>query len=197
MPRPKDTDWELELPEEQQETNGDMEFSEEDAAEKDQRNQALREAAEAAEFSRRTQVVQRALPRPPKVDIETLMANASRIPDVAEAAIAKEMALLIANDAFKYPDSGAKAKGTSRPLETFDDDALNRARLEIAKEMESVDLPSVKEEFDRFWDDLHPSNSSLPGLATYEDDDEGALSQRMSEAFDVSFRSLANLYSLY
>ena len=163
-----------------------MELSEEDAAEKDRRNQALREAAEAAEFSRRTQVLQRALPRPPKIDIDTLMADASRIPDAAEAAIAKEMALLIANDAFKYPVLGAKVKGTSRPLETLDDVALNRARLEIAKEMESLDLPSEKEELDRSWDYLHTSSSSLPGLATYEDDDEGTLSQRMSEAFDVS-----------
>ena len=125
------------------------------------------------------------------------MANASRIPDAAEAAIAKEMALLIANDAFKYPYSGAKVAGTSRPLETFDDDALNRARQEIAKEMESVDLSSMREDINRSWDDLHPSDSSLPGLTTYKDEDEGALSQRMSEAFDVSFCSPANLYPEY
>ncbi|KAL8746765.1 MAG: hypothetical protein Q9184_007698, partial [Pyrenodesmia sp. 2 TL-2023] len=55
LPRPKETEWDLELPEEQQESNGDIELSEEDAAERDRRNQAIREAAHQAELKRRTQ----------------------------------------------------------------------------------------------------------------------------------------------
>ncbi|KAK5240671.1 Pre-mRNA-splicing factor cef1, partial [Cryomyces antarcticus] len=63
LPAPKETEWELELPEEQQEI-APAQLSEEDAAERDRREQAKREAAERVEFERQTQVVQKALPRP-------------------------------------------------------------------------------------------------------------------------------------
>ncbi|KAI4137148.1 MAG: hypothetical protein L6R39_007451, partial [Caloplaca ligustica] len=138
LPKPKETEWELELPEEQQEPTNNIELSEEDAAERDRRNQALREAAQQAEWKRQTKVVQRALPRPSNVDVDALMENASNVSDPVERAVAKEMALLIANDARKYPPtSDSNVKGSSKPLEPFDDDALDRARVEIAMEMPS------------------------------------------------------------
>lgn len=195
LPKPKDTEWELELPEEREEVNVDVELSEEDAVERDRRNQALREAAEAAEFSRRTQVLQRALPRPSNLDIESLLKTAGGIPDAAGAAIASEMALLIANDAFRYPIPGAKLQGTTRPLEVFDDDSLSRAKKEIAKEMQPVDLSSSQKSFDSSWDDLHSTSSVLPGLAAYEEDDI-ASRQAMTEAFNVSSCPLVFFYFL-
>ncbi|KAI4170048.1 MAG: hypothetical protein LQ343_005188 [Gyalolechia ehrenbergii] len=183
LPKPKEIEWELELPEEQQETKGEVELSEEDAAERDRRNQALRDAAERAEFKRRTQVLQRALPRPSNVDISALLDSASHVSDPIEQTIAKEMALLIANDACKYPASNSKVKGSSRPLESFDDDALDRARVEIALELPSDGREEREEEFASEWTAIHESSSSLPGLGSYEDA-EGDENQLMTEAFN-------------
>ncbi|CAF9917136.1 MAG: Pre-mRNA-splicing factor cef1 [Heterodermia speciosa] len=193
LPKPKDTDWELVLPEEREETNGDVEISEEDAAERDRRNQVIREAAEAAEFSRRTQVLQRALPRPAIIDIDALMKTAAEYPDAAEAAIAKEMALLIANDAFRYPTPGAKLQGITRPLQIFDDSALSAAKAEIAKEMNTLALSPLQASFDASWTELHSSSTSLPSLAAYSSSsssDEVATHQAETEAFDAIQTSL-------
>ena len=159
-------------------------MSEEDAAERDRRNQALREAAERAEFKRRTQVLQRALPRPSVVDIDALLKNAMDISDPIEGAVAREMALLVANDALKYPAPGVKVQGSSKPLEAFDDEALNRARLEIALELPQEGMAKRQEEFEKAWEELHGSEK-LPGLAGYGDDEIDE-HQLMVEAFDVS-----------
>lgn len=183
LPKPKETDWELELPEEQQDIPNDVEVSEEDAAERDRRNNAIREAAERLEFKRRTQVMQKALPRPAVLDINSLIKTALTVDDIVEKAIAQEMALLIANDALKYPIPGGKIHGTSRPLETFDDDLLNKARLEIARELPPDDAEKRKEEFEGAWQDVH-SHSKVPGFAGSEDD-EIHEHQLMVEAFDV------------
>lgn len=184
MPKPKETDWELELPEEQDEANGEIELSEEDAAERDRRNQAIREANERADFQRRTQVLQRQLPRPSIVDVDTLLKNASSVPDTPEGAIAKEMALLIINDAFKYPNPGTKVIGSSRPFEIFDDDSLNRARLEIALEMPSDGAEERQRSFEQAWTKVHDS-FPLPVLASFAED-EKEKQQLLIRAFDVS-----------
>lgn len=184
LPKPKAMDFELELPEEQSEANGDMELSEEDAAERDQRNQAIHKAVERADFKRRTQVFQRALPRPSIVDIEALNKAASNVSDPVESVVAQEAALLIANDALKYPLSGAQAGGSLRPLEVFDDEALNKARLEIAHALPLEDKERQSVDFEKAWAEIHNSTSALPGLASYEED-EADEQQVITEAFDV------------
>ena len=194
LPKPKETEWDLELPEEQQETNGEIELSEEDAAERDRRNQALRDAAERAEFKRRTQVLQRALPRPSHVDIDVLFENVSHVSDPIEQDIAKEMSLLIANDARKYPAVGSNVKGPSRSLELFDDDALDRARVEIALEMPSEGREEREEDFAASWSMIHDTSSELPGLASYENDEVDE-DQARTEAFDVSDDGPVQQYS--
>lgn len=114
------------------------------------------------------------------------MKTASEVSDPGEGAIAREMALLIANDALKYPISKAKVQGVSRPLHVFDDDELSNARLEIAMEMESAGPERDQEAFESAWSDLHESSSVLPGLASYENDGV-AERQALAEAFDVCF----------
>ena len=158
-------------------------MSEEDAAERDQRNQAIREAAERVDFKRRTQVLQRALPRPMVIEIASLMKNASEVEDPIEGVIAKEMALLIANDALKYPAPGAKVHGAARPLEVFEDELLNKARMEIALELPQDGMETRRQEFVTAWEEVH-SSTKLPGLAGYEDDEVDER-QLMVEAFDV------------
>lgn len=183
LPKPKETDWEFVLPEEQHETDGDVQLSEEDAAERDRRNREIQEAAERAELKRRTQVLQRDLPRPSVVDVDFLLLRASNIPDLIDRAIAQEMALLIANDALRYPAPGAKVNGSSIPLDSFDDDALNRARLEIACEMPPDAAGKGAEKFEAAWLELH-SSAKLPGLGGYGEDEIDE-HQLMVEAFDV------------
>lgn len=186
LPKPKDVEWELELPEEQEESIATLELSEEDAAIRDQRNREIREAQEALEKKRRSQVLQKGLPRPAVIDVNAMLKNAADIVDPVEADIAHEMALLVANDAVKYPLSNSKVQGSARSLDTLEDDALARARLHIAQEVSRIDEAKGDEVFDLAWRDCH-SSSLLPGLVGYgDDDDEVDEHQMMVEAFDVS-----------
>jgi len=171
LPKPKDSEWELELPEEQDESMGVQELSEEDAELRDRRARQIREAQEKLDFARRTQAVQRGLPRPTVIDIEALIKSASDHSKSEEALIAHEAALLLANDSLRYPPKGAKVKGTSKPLESFDDDALAQARLMIALEVPRELAEKGSSTFQAVWADAHKS-SLLPGLSAYGDDDE-------------------------
>ncbi|KAL9125596.1 MAG: hypothetical protein Q9217_005222 [Psora testacea] len=183
LPKPKELDFELELPEEKDEVIGDVELSEEDAAERDRRNRALQDAAERAEFKRRTQVMQRNLPRPTVIDVDALLKAALEVEDPIESMIAREKVLLIANDSLKYPIPGAKIRGTSKPLQAFDDEALAIARLEIAKEAPQVDKIQQDSDFEASHTAFHPT-SSLPGLSGYGDG-EVDTHQVLTDAFDV------------
>ena len=184
LPVPKETEWDLELPEEQQEISSAVELSEEDAAERDRRNQAQREADERAEFKRRTQVLQRNLPRPTRIDVDALLEAASQVSDPIGKAIARETALLIANDARKHPAKESVVQGSSRPLDSFDDDTLDRARVEIALEMPSDGRDVWDEDFATRLSEIHKILPGLPSLVTYGEDevDEHRVT---SDAFNV------------
>ena len=185
LPKPKELDFELELPEEQQEGDETMAISEEDAEEQDRRNQVIRDAQERAEFKRRTQVMQRGLPLPSKVDAEALLQAASEVKDPIEAMIAKEAALLVINDAIKYPRSGTDIKGSLTPLDKFSDDTLDKARMEIAVEMSSGGKARQQDDFATSWEGFHDASSGiLPGLDGYADDEEEDKRQLMAAAFD-------------
>lgn len=183
LPKPKELDFELELPEERDELHDSTELSEEDAAVRDRRDRELREAALKADLKRRTQVMQRGLPRPLNVDIDLLLERASQHEDPVELMIASEAALLIVNDNLKYPLSGGNILGSSKTLEKFDDETLAQARLEIAKELPTADQEQKLGDFEVSWINLHDSHASLPGLAIYEDDDT-EVQQTMIKAFD-------------
>ncbi|PQE03766.1 pre-mRNA-splicing factor cef1 protein [Rutstroemia sp. NJR-2017a BBW] len=183
LPKPKDTEWELELPEEQQEALNRQELSEEDAEIRDRRNRQIREAQEQLEFKRRTQVLQKGLPRPSVIDIDALMKTVANIPDPIESAIEKEAALLIANDALKYPTPGAKVRGASKPIDTFDDEALSQARLQLLMEVPKDLVEEGSDAFRDAWNAAHKS-SLLPGLSGYDSDDEVDEQQLLIQAFD-------------
>jgi pre-mRNA-splicing factor CDC5/CEF1 len=182
LPKPKESEWEFELPEEQVEVQA-TEVSEEDAAERDRRNKELRDAAERAEFARQSQVVQKFLPRPSAVDVDAMLKRASDITDPVQREIETEMALLVVNDLLKF--GGGQVNGASRPLEKFDDEAIQRAKLELALEISSTNEKEKKafyQEMDQAWAKLHGS-SKLPGLDGYEEDEIDE-HQLMAEAFD-------------
>jgi pre-mRNA-splicing factor CDC5/CEF1 len=170
LPKPKETSWEFELPEEREDAM-EVEISEEDAAEIDRRKQALQEAAERAEFARQTQVVQKTLPRPSVVDMEAMLKRALDISDPIEREVDSEVALLIANDIKRF--GGGKVSGTVKPLEVLSDEALRTAKMELALELSmnaGEDTKKFHEEFGTAWTNLHGS-STLPGLDGYEEDE--------------------------
>ena len=183
LPKPKDTDWELELPDEQEELNGLVELSEEDAAIRDARAEALRKVQEKKDFQRRTQVMQRGLPRPTTLDIDALIKEAEMITDP----VRQEYIKLVTSDALKYPIPGAKVRGGSalKPIETYDDEALANARLMVALEVSSDLAEKSTMTFKTAWTNAHKS-SLLPGLSAYGEEDEIDEHQMLVEAFDVS-----------
>jgi len=182
LPKPKETEWDLELPEEQQESTAIEELSEEDAEIRDRRNRQIREAQEKIEFNRRTQVMQKNLPRALAVDIDAIIKNAAEIADPIVGAIEREAALLVANDALRYPVPGAKVRGTPKVLDAFDDDALALARLQIIQEVPQELAEQGPEIFRAAWADAHVS-SLLPGLNGYGEDEIDE-HQMLVESFD-------------
>lgn len=183
LPKPKDTEWEFEIPEDQKETAATDDAMEEDAADRDRRERERREAEEALERRRRTQVMQRGLPRPVVVDLTDLMKRAKAIDDPAAALIAAEAAALMAHDAIKFPLSGSQVKGKPSPLAQIDDSSLADARLRILSETKP--LPNF-EDIQAAFESRANGDSLLLGLGCYNDD-EDEQDAAMRAAFDVSF----------
>ncbi|KAI0117128.1 pre-mRNA splicing factor component-domain-containing protein [Daldinia grandis] len=180
LPKPKETEWELEIPEDQREVMM-MDETEEDAEVRDQRERAIREAQEQLERKRRTQVMQKQLPRPESVNFEALIQQASSISDPIESQIAKEAALLIANDAVKFPVRGIKSSVGPTQIQQIDDASLAEARLKILMEVNHKPKP---EEIQASWE-REGSNALLLGLGCYEDDDEEEQIVAMKAALDA------------
>src|SRR6201999_1995021 len=132
LPKPKESEWELEvLPSEQEEGVAAPAVTQEDQEEIDRREREALEAAAAAEFKRQTQVYQRALPRPITIDYNSLASDATSITDPIRAMIVQEAALLMANDARKFPLPGSKVVGKPPKLASLPDDLLAQARQQL------------------------------------------------------------------
>lgn len=179
LPKPKQQSWELELPEEQQEIVTTDSGLAEDASERDRREREFREAQELIERKRRTQVMQRDLPRPESVNVSVLLRAAQDMEDPVEREIAREAAMLMAYDAAKYPLPAAKQGGKLPRLEQIDDIALVEARRLIMAESSDKLKP---EDVEAIWA-KNNSNSLLLGLGYYDDTEHEEL-VAMREAFD-------------
>ena len=182
LPQPRALDFELEVPEEKREVEGNEALAEEDAAERDRKREAALQATKLAEFRRRTQVMQRDLPRPAKIDVDALSAAALKIPDPIDSMIAKEKVLLISNDNAQYPMPGGHIALKSNPLPDIDEGALALAKLEIAKEIE-LGKDIRKDNFKEWSEQLESNASLLPGLEGYQEDELNE-SQGLTLAFE-------------
>jgi len=179
LPKPKETEWELELPEEQDETAiGSTRTQEEDAAVVAARETRMRDAKELAEFKTQSMVVQKRLPRPTVIDWDAMRKNVSSIRDPTKRAVALETALLIANDAVKF--GGANLKGKPSLIGPVDANAVEEARLAVAKELENE--KEHRENFSKTWIALH-FKGRLPGLEGYYEDEVDE-HQMLVETFD-------------
>ena len=197
LPKPKEMDFELDLPEEQVELSAEQVAAQaqEDSAARDKRNAELAHAAALAEFKRQTRVVQRGLPRPKVVDIEALLKTAKAIEDPTQRAIAEENALLIANDALKF--GGSKVTGNARPVQVFDEESLQKAQMEVILEMgqdtSSAQRAQFGKAFEREWEAAHAGREKiLPGLAGYGEDELDE-EQLLTEAFDNIQESITKI----
>ncbi|KAK0636915.1 pre-mRNA splicing factor component-domain-containing protein [Bombardia bombarda] len=170
LPKPKETEWDLELPDEQAEPKTAEEM-EEDAADRDRRDREIREARELLERKRRTQVMQRDLPRPIDVDYNGLVQQLSAgVEDPAAALVAREAALLMASDAARFPLPGAAAasKASEVELQQMEDNALAEARLQVLMEVRDKVKPELVQ---AAWNRSN-SKSLLLGLGYYDDEED-------------------------
>ncbi|KKY34179.1 putative pre-mrna-splicing factor cef-1 [Diaporthe ampelina] len=188
LPKPKQQAWELELPEEQQEVTVAENGLPEDASERDRREREFREAQELLERKRRTQVMQRGLPRPVSINLAVLSRAADDIKDPAEKAVAREAALLMAYDAAKYPLSGANGGGEAPSLAQIDDNALAEARRQILMDIKGKPKP---EEVEAAWGRSN-SNSLLLGLGRYDDTEQEELEALKVAADEVQETMIAS-----
>lgn len=198
LPKPKETEWELEeLPSENAEPAAAVEYSTEDAAVRDRREQEARRQAAEAEFKRQSQVYQRGMPRPVFLDLDAVNERASRVSDQIERLIAKETAVLIAHDARKYPVAGAQIQGKAPKLSPLEDRFLDSARAAIAAEISSTEAQQEQSSWQEDFEASLPTQGKcLPGLEEYEDEEEQDAfkeEQRMIGSFDNAISSLTSI----
>ena len=192
LPKPKESDWELELPEEKDEAEQSTEAPQEDSTERDRRNAAIQAAAERAEFKRRTQVMQRSLPRPPIDDLDALLQESLSVADPVERAIARETVMLMTNDATKFPLSGVRLKGHAVPLDALSDDTLASARNALEQEAAADVAAADPEVIEASWLKVYGA-SGIPGLSSYDDEDEIKDPQLVRQLVEVRNLFIAKL----
>lgn len=154
LPKPENN-FELLVPEEEEESveSGKV-LSEEDAAERDARIRRRKEEEERAALARRSQVVQRGLPRPPNVDLDRLFEDLSLVP-VTEAEqqsvqrlVDFELTRLMQHDALAHPIPGtAHPGGTLSDYEPPPDAYVAVAKVAIHRELAgALGFPEAPEE---------------------------------------------------
>ncbi|KAG0344216.1 Pre-mRNA-splicing factor cef1 [Podila humilis] len=131
---------------------------EEDAAELAKRRKEAFEAEERARLLRRSQAVQRDLPRPSVVrehgGIESIVKLDNPL-DEADRLIQEELTRLVTHDSVAYPPIGSKVAGSSQraiQLEDLSDEYLALAKSEVADEMAG---PEAKEKYEAFEKDFN------------------------------------------
>lgn len=152
LPKPKETDWELELPGIKNEPVKNLEISE-DAELIDRRNRLAKEAQEKDEFLRKTKVIQKQLPRPVNFDTQTMLNKTLEMGDLVQAMILREATLLQSNDTIRSSTTqDAKMNLDSANLESFTLDELEKARSEIANAMPQGYIEHAIQISQKIWD---------------------------------------------
>ncbi|SZF03466.1 unnamed protein product [Blumeria hordei] len=149
LPKPKDAEWELELPIEQNEPSLSTQDLTEDAEIRDLRNQKIKDEEERTSFLRKTLVVQKGLPRPTTKNIHSLLVIDSIEADTIESAIIREASLLQAHDAIQSSRPDTKFPDNIEPLELLSDELLANARSQLADavaEDSKQDIPRISDE---------------------------------------------------
>lgn len=145
LPAPKN-DFELVLDGEESEQAQDgvdeVQVLEEDATEREMRLAKIAADEREKEFARRSQAVQRGLPRPANVDLEGVLEHLGGVSakgDLATRAllaICEEMVYLVKHDSIVYPIAGSRSVGGQQSaLPTIPDEQLAEAKTLIHQDM--------------------------------------------------------------
>ncbi|WFD00217.1 Pre-mRNA-splicing factor cef1 [Malassezia yamatoensis] len=122
----------------------------EDAAERDARLQREAQEERQREFARRSQAVQRELPRPLNVNPTELRKElvSSQYVDSVQSMVDEELCTILAHDARLYPQPGSKqAGGASSQLRDVSDESLDEAKVLIHTELaELLGFPGARPE---------------------------------------------------
>ncbi|RGB32232.1 pre-mRNA splicing factor component-domain-containing protein [Rhizophagus diaphanus] len=165
LPAPKN-DFEIVLPEieVQEDKEDDTKGIEEDASERDKKIKAQLEEEEQARLLRRSQAIQRDLPRPIQINAKSFL-EASLSEDSPselfeiERLINTEMIQLLNHDAIMYPVHGSKivGKDVDESFEEFSDDLMDKARQAIEEELaiNNFTIPEPDDSHDDMWHLLH------------------------------------------
>jgi pre-mRNA-splicing factor CDC5/CEF1 len=155
LPKPENN-FELLVPDDEGEddTESGKVLSEEDAAERDARIKRLKEEEERAALARRSQVVQRGLPRPPNVDLERLFNDLSLVspPEGEQEAVQRlidlELAQLMKHDSLAHLIPGtAHPGGTPSTYEPPPDAYVAAAKAAVHRELAgTLGFPNAPEE---------------------------------------------------
>lgn len=170
LPKPENN-FELLMPEDEDEDDaGGVPLSEEDAEERDARIRRAQEEERLKALARRSQVVQRSLPRPPNVSIDRMMEQMSLGDDEDDLASARqlvhaEMAAILKHDSLVHPLPGTSTPGgTSSSYDMVDDlfilAAKNQVHLELAQ---ASGFPDATEE------QIRQSLIAMVDLSTFDD----------------------------
>ncbi|ORY02586.1 hypothetical protein K493DRAFT_328568 [Basidiobolus meristosporus CBS 931.73] len=201
LPAPKN-EFEIRLPEEaSDDTSGSMAPStiEEDAADADKRRKELRLAQKQAELKRRTQVIQRQLPRPMSINVEGILGAAQDEEELlrqAQKLISEELVSVLAYDQAKFPfGNGQTSKRVN--LEQFTDDELHEARALIKQETDQLlggngntesTIPDM-DAFEEAWQRTYGSYIYAPSLEKYVKFEDVGEGERIASMRDILEKS--------
>ncbi|KAF8933154.1 pre-mRNA splicing factor component-domain-containing protein [Dissophora ornata] len=178
---------------EELETDSAEKVIEEDAAELAKRRKEAFEAEERARLLRRSQAVQRDLPRPTTFRPATSDTTTPSNSPLAEAdrLIQEELARLVIHDAVAYPPVGSKVAGSTQnaiPLEDLSDEYLALARSEVDQELSGPEakekLDAFTAEFDQVWGELQEEiqKHQQVGLASQFADKRALMTKQATKA---------------
>jgi pre-mRNA-splicing factor CDC5/CEF1 len=197
LPKPENN-FELMVPEDEDDETAQGTTREEDAAEVVAKLKRAREEEERKALARRSQAIKRGLPRPTNVDVEQLLKDL-RLDDgelpsdlaPAQTLVDAELVQLLHHDSLAYPLPGTSHPGgTKSSYQVPRDEDVDEARLAILRELaSSLGFPDANEEQTR---------QGVAALTKSEEVDEafGWPSIRSHLAFDAKQRRYVDPASL-
>jgi len=197
LPKPENN-FELMVPEDEEDDTAQDPMREEDAAEEDAKLKKAREEEERKALARRSQAIKLGLPRPTNVDVEQLLKDLhldvrELPPDLAPAQslVDAELVQLLHHDSLTYPLPGTSHPGgTKSSYQMPRDEDIDGARLAIQRELAgSLGFPDANGEQTR---------QGVAALTKSEEVDEalGWPSIRSQLAFDAKQRRYVDPTSL-
>jgi len=197
LPKPENN-FELMVPEDEEDDTVQGITREEDAAEMDAKLRRVREEEERKALARRSQAIKLGLPRPTNVDVEQLLEDLQlddeELPsDLAPAQrlVDAELVRLLHHDSLAYPLPGTSHPGgTKSSYQMPRDEDIDEARLAVQRELaSSLGFPDANEEQTR---------QGVAALTKSEEVDEafGWPSIRSRLAFDAKQRRYVDPASL-